>query len=86
MLNYFNFLKSPSLIHLAWEGLPNYKAAFHVEENLPRHFPFLKNLIKNGLKDLTVTGTCFEYGMQEGSLQEDMEVFPVILMEGPKMN
>jgi nucleoside-diphosphate-sugar epimerase len=75
--NYFEYFGKPDLmIHLAWEGLPNYKSAFHVEENLPRHFSFLSNLIQNGLNDLTVTGTCFEYGMQGGCLSEDMPVHP----------
>lgn len=76
-INYFKFFQEPDLaIHLAWEGLPNYKSSFHEEENLPRHYLFLKNLISNGLNDLTVTGTCFEYGMQEGCLKETMEVVP----------
>jgi dTDP-6-deoxy-L-talose 4-dehydrogenase (NAD+) len=76
-VNYVQFFKNPDLaIHLAWEGLPNYKSTFHLEENLLRHKTFLKNLIENGLKDLTVTGTCLEYGKQEGSLREDMEVMP----------
>lgn len=75
--NYYSFFGEPDvLIHLAWEGLPHYKEAFHVEENLPRHLAFLKNMISNGLKDLLVTGTCFEYGMQEGCLKEDMETRP----------
>jgi len=75
--DYFSFFNKPSLvIHLAWEGLPNYKSSFHIEENLPRHFAFLNNLISNGLKDLAVTGTCFEYGMKEGCLSEDMEAYP----------
>lgn len=75
--NYYNFFKQPDLvIHLAWEGLPNYKSSFHEEVNLPRHFAFLSNLIKNGLRDLTVIGTCFEYGMQEGCLQENMPALP----------
>lgn len=65
-----------AMIHLAWEGLPNYKAAFHVEENLPRHFAFINNLLSNGLSDITLTGTCFEYGMQEGCLSESMETYP----------
>lgn len=78
-VNYFEFFKEPDLlIHLAWEGLPNYKADFHISENLPRHFSFLKNIIKNGLKDLTVTGTCLEYGMIEGCLSEEMNVDPHI--------
>jgi dTDP-6-deoxy-L-talose 4-dehydrogenase (NAD+) len=33
-------------------------------------------LIDNGLKDVTVTGTCFEYGMKEGCLKEDMPSAP----------
>jgi nucleoside-diphosphate-sugar epimerase len=76
-VNYYNFFGRPDLmIHLAWEGLPNYKSSFHEEINLPRHLVLLTNLIKNGLSDLTVTGTCFEYGMQEGCLQEDIPALP----------
>jgi dTDP-6-deoxy-L-talose 4-dehydrogenase (NAD+) len=76
-INYFQFFDEPELmIHLAWEGLPNYKSLSHIETNLPRHLIFLGNLIENGLSDLTVTGTCFEYGMQEGCLNEEMPVFP----------
>ena len=76
-VNYFEFFEKPDcMIHLAWEGLPNYKSAFHEEINLPRHFALLGNMIRNGLTDLTVTGTCFEYGMQEGCLTEDMPAKP----------
>ena len=75
--DYFRYFGMPDrVIHLAWEGLPNYKSDFHEKVNLPRHFSFLSNLIRNGLKDLTVTGTCFEYGMQEGCLSEAMTVSP----------
>ncbi len=56
------------LIHLAWPGLPNYKDLFHFENNLLPQYFFLKKLVSLGLKDITVTGTCFEYGMQEGPL------------------
>jgi nucleoside-diphosphate-sugar epimerase len=76
-IDYYSFFNQPdALIHLAWEGLPNYKSAFHIEENSPRHYLFLKNLVQHGLKDITVTGTCFEYGMQEGCLSEDMLSIP----------
>lgn len=76
-LNYYDYFNQPDLlIHLAWEGLPNYKADFHINENLPRHFSFLKNLIDHGLMDITVTGTCFEYGMKEGALSEEMDTMP----------
>ena len=75
--NYFSELGNPDLlIHLAWQGLPNYKEPFHLEKNLPSHSTFLKNMLDNGLQDLVVTGTCFEYGMKEGCLSEDMESDP----------
>lgn len=76
-INYYKFFQEPeAMIHLAWEGLPNYKSSFHEVINLPRHLAFLTDLIENGLGDLTVTGTCFEYGMQEGCLKEDMPELP----------
>ncbi len=76
-VNYFDLFHQPdALIHLAWEGLPNYKASFHVNTNLPRHFEFLQNMVRHGLTDITVTGTCFEYGMREGVLSEDMPAAP----------
>ena len=77
IVDYYLFFGQPdAMIHLAWEGLPNYKEAFHLEENLPRHLAFLTNLINNGLTNLTVTGTCFEYGMKEGRLSEEMDCEP----------
>lgn len=73
LINYPSFFQNPdAIIHLAWEGLPNYKSLFHFEVNLSRHYAFLKNLVTNGTADITVTGTCFEYGMQQGCLNEDM--------------
>lgn len=75
--NYFEYFDNPErIIHLAWEGLPNYKSLFHFEVNLQRHYVFLKNLVENGCRDLTVTGTCFEYGMKNGCLSEDMRTEP----------
>ncbi|MGD9974260.1 MAG: NAD-dependent epimerase/dehydratase family protein [Desulfatirhabdiaceae bacterium] len=64
------------LIHLAWTGLPNYRALFHFESNLPADYNFLKNMVNSGTKHLLVTGTCFEYGMQSGQLSEDMITLP----------
>ena len=64
------------LIHLAWEGLPNYKSLHHLETELPRQFHFLKSMIEAGLPSLLVTGTCFEYGMQSGPLAADTPTKP----------
>ena len=75
--NFFQSFRQPDLlIHLAWEGLPNYKDLFHLEKNLFSNYWFLKNIVENGLKSLIVTGTCFEYGMQCGALSENMETKP----------
>lgn len=57
------------LIHLAWDGLPNYKSLHHFETELPRQYRFLKSMTDEGLASLLVTGTCFEYGMQSGPLE-----------------
>jgi dTDP-6-deoxy-L-talose 4-dehydrogenase (NAD+) len=64
------------LIHLAWKGLPNYGSDFHITQNLPKDFSFLSTLIVQGLKDITIAGTCFEYGMKEGMLAEEMSSEP----------
>ena len=75
--NGFELMGSPDvLIHLAWGGLPNYRSLHHFEVELPAQYNFLKGMIQSGLKNLVVTGTCFEYGMQSGSLHEDMESKP----------
>jgi nucleoside-diphosphate-sugar epimerase len=75
--NVFEIMGSPDvLIHLAWGGLPNYKSRQHFEQELPAQYRFLKGLVESGLKNLVVTGTCFEYGMQSGPLREDTETRP----------
>ena len=65
-----------ALIHLAWEGLPNYKSLHHFETELPKQYNFLKSIIKSGLPSLLVAGTCFEYGMQSGLLSSDLITTP----------
>lgn len=75
--NYFDLLGRPDvLIHLAWDGLPNYKSLHHFETELPRQFGFLKAMVDAGLPSLFVTGTCFEYGMQSGPLGRDIPTKP----------
>ncbi len=66
-----------AVLHLAWPGLPNYKELFHFEENLPAAYRFLKLMIESGTRHLLVTGTCLEYGMQEGCLSEEIPANPL---------
>jgi dTDP-6-deoxy-L-talose 4-dehydrogenase (NAD+) len=75
--NLFSYFGEPDLlIHLAWQGLPDYKQMHHVEKNLLPQYFFIKNLVENGLRNITVTGTCFEYGMQSGPLKESLTSLP----------
>ena len=73
----FDLMGQPDvLIHLAWGGLPNYSSLVHFEEELPAQYSFLKRMIESGLRNLLVTGTCLEYGMQSGPLCEDLDTRP----------
>lgn len=75
----FKTFHSPDkMIHLGWGHLANFKSEDHMTKELPAQKKFLENLISNGLKDLTVIGTCLEYGMKEGKLSEDMPSEPTI--------
>ena len=73
---YSFFGKPDQLIHLAWESLSNYNSPSHMDVILPNHCNFIESMIAGGLIDVVVTGTCFEYGMIEGRLSEDMEIKP----------
>jgi len=73
----FERLGRPDIvIHLAWQGLPNYLSSRHVEVELLAQSRFLQGLVAAGLKTLVVAGTCFEYGMQSGCLHEDTAPMP----------
>ena len=65
-----------ALAHLAWPGLPNYQALFHFEHNLMADYRFIKSAVEAGVSQVLVTGTCFEYGMQNGPLGEDVAPQP----------
>jgi nucleoside-diphosphate-sugar epimerase len=64
------------LIHLAWEGLPNYRSLHHFETELPRQYRFLRTMVDAGLPALVIVGTCFEYGFQSGCLSEEVPTNP----------
>lgn len=73
----FDHLGRPDvLLHLAWDGLPNYRSLYHFEHELPRQYNFLNQMVAQGLRSLLVTGTCFEYGMHSGPLAEDEKTWP----------
>lgn len=71
------FGRPETLLHLAWTGLPNYNDNFHFERNLPADYIFLKKAVKASVGQIVVTGTCFEYGLQSGALNEAQITKPI---------
>ncbi|TVR09160.1 MAG: NAD(P)-dependent oxidoreductase [Salinarimonadaceae bacterium] len=64
------------VVHLAWSGLPDYRSLHHFETELPAQYRFLSSLVRSGLRRLVVAGTCFEYGMVSGEIDETMTAVP----------
>jgi dTDP-6-deoxy-L-talose 4-dehydrogenase (NAD+) len=65
------------LIHLAWSGLDNFRSLLHFEREAPSHYAFLRAMVDGGLPSLLTTGTCLEYGLQSGALNEAADTRPV---------
>jgi len=68
--NFYEFLGAPDVvINLAWRDIPNYLSKRHFETfQIQKKFNY--NLIKNGLKNLIILGTCYEYGNVKGEISE----------------
>ena len=64
------------LIHLAWSALDDYNNEIHLKEFYPKHLEFLIGLLDQGIREMTIIGTCQEYGMVEGCLDEEMAPVP----------
>lgn len=70
---------SPDLcIHLAWDGLNDFRNPEHTSTYFEHHLAFLSALVIQGLSKLSAVGTCLEYGMQEGKLDEKMDSQPTL--------
>jgi dTDP-6-deoxy-L-talose 4-dehydrogenase (NAD+) len=55
------------LVHLAWNGLPNYESQIHLGQ-VGAHKQLLLNAVVAGIEAIFVAGTCLEYGLTEGAL------------------
>ena len=70
--------KQPThVILLSWPGLPNYHDSFHITRNLPACLDLIEKLSEKRLQRLVVAGTCYEYGLQCGQLNENQPANPV---------
>ncbi|MDX2095225.1 MAG: NAD(P)-dependent oxidoreductase [Alphaproteobacteria bacterium] len=65
-------------LHLAWGGLPHYQNPAHLAEELPKQQCFLEARITRGLRKLVVAGSCLEYGLQSGALDETAALTPTL--------
>ena len=63
------------LIHLAWDHLPNYNSDNHIQNAL-NSFRLICDANKKGIKDIFVSGTCFEYGYVNGPINSNIECNP----------
>lgn len=74
----FTVLGKPDLLlHFAWSGLPQYDSPHHLEQELPAQTAFLTACVHSGIKRIMVAGTCFEYGLASGELDENRALAPV---------
>ena len=65
------------LVHLAWENVSHYRDISHVTTHLQTQLSFLKKTIAFGVKNFTLSGTCFEYGLKNGQLNEELTPDPI---------
>lgn len=66
------------MIHLAWMGLPNYGNVDHIMDNVLPQYHFIKQILSMGIRDITITGTCLEYGMRAGAIRVEDPADPQI--------
>lgn len=69
--------KPDLLLHFAWSGLPQYDSPHHLENELPAQASFLSACVSSGIRRVIVAGTCFEYGLASGELEESQALKPV---------
>lgn len=62
-------------IHLAWEGIPDYSAKMS-EANLSHGLHLYRLLGEAGCRKILTSGSCWEYGVFKGCLDESMPVYP----------
>lgn len=75
--NLFNDLERPEIcIHLAWQDGFCHNSDLHLG-NLSAHYHFLKNLIEQGCRSVSVMGTMHEIGCYEGCVDENTPCNPL---------
>ena len=60
-------------IHLAWEGIPDYGVKASIK-NLKYGLDLFEELAEIECKKIICTGSCWEYGQNQGEISEDLPV------------
>jgi len=77
--NPFDFFDKPdALLHLAWRDGFVHNSDAHIND-LPKHYAFIKTMLKSGLKKVAVMGSMHEIGFYEGSVNSDTPCHPMSL-------
>lgn len=67
--------KPDATIHLAWEGIPDYGVKTSIK-NLKYGLNLFEELAEIGCKKIICTGSCWEYGQNQGKISEDLPIKP----------
>lgn len=75
--NPYHYFGEPDVVlHLAWrDGFAHYSDA-HIDD-LPKHYAFVKSMIRAGISQIAVMGSMHEIGFFEGSVKEDTPCHPL---------
>ena len=65
-----------TLIHCAWQDVRNTLSMKHIEEHFYSNYRFLKNILSFGIRNIIVTGTCYEYGLRCGAVSSYTQTQP----------
>lgn len=63
-------------IHCAWENVRDILSPKHIESHLLDNYQTIKKIIEYGTKQILITGTCYEYGLQYGALKSSANTQP----------
>ena len=61
-------------IHLAWEGIPDWNSLELCIKNLNMSLTLMKTLAKIGCKTFISSGSCWEYGLDQGEMNEEKSI------------
>lgn len=77
MNNPYEYLGAPDvLLHLAWKDGFVHNADSHIDD-LSKHYHFIDEMMKSGVKRVCIMGTMHEIGFYEGSIKEETPCNPM---------